>query len=438
MNEVTQNHYNRINKTVVKKMKHKSTTFSKNKMLNQTQETKEQKVKIKKTSSDCIETKSPFKFTINNPSKTISSSKKLLINDISFNEKLIDTDLFEEGVKEIFQKMMINMKIIKDTINESDKITQENKKSSNSKETFETIILSRDEKKQILESIITESDQRYNNYESQINSIMENLKQINSIFIRMKERAISTLDTIESQFKDDNIFINLNQKDDSMFHTINTNPHIRINPTLSYCETNPNLAKTFTTNSNKKPSSFGKTKGSNTNSSNTRNPLISLNTTINNNYSTTLSTKATSSKISKQGYLSVDKSNKMSSNMLTMKVHTQSDLNFTINNTITEENQTPVIKITSRYEESEIEEFTGSKQLNCLIYKKNNLAEKDHSPFTKKHYKTPSLIPNIDDTTHEQDILDSTRIKIRAIQHQFPYETLLVTKLEEEGYINTR
>jgi len=121
-----------------------------------------------------------------------------------------------------------------------------------------------------------------------------------------------------------------------------------------------------------------------------------------------------------------------------MKVHTQSDLNFTINNTITEENQTPVTKVTSRYEESEIEEYTGSKQLNCLIYKKNNLADKDVSPFAKKHYKTPSLIPMIDDTTYELDIIDSNGMKKRTYNYSNQNEAILLTKNEEEGHLNPR
>jgi hypothetical protein len=121
-----------------------------------------------------------------------------------------------------------------------------------------------------------------------------------------------------------------------------------------------------------------------------------------------------------------------------MKVHTQSDLNFTINNTITEENQTPGTKVTSRYEESEIEEYTGEKQLNFLIYKKNNLADKDLSPFAKKHYKTPSLIPIIDDTTFEHDVIDSNGMKKRTFQYSHHNEAILLTKFEDENQLHSR
>jgi hypothetical protein len=445
MNEVTPNHYNQINKAVVKKMKNNSTNFTKTKKSNQNQEPKKQIIRLKKTSSDNLDYKSsPFKFSKNSLSKTLSS-KRFMMNEISFNEQLIDTDVFDEGVKEIFQRMMNNMKIIKDTINESDRITQGYKKESFNKEAFDMIILTKDEKKHIIEDIISESNQRYHNYEEQINTIMENLSQINSIYYqykdkinKTKERAISTLDTIESQFKEDNIILSANPKDDIKFNTINSKPRKSMNPTLSYSETNPNLGKTFVTNNKKKPLSFSKNNSKNTNSYNTRNPIISLNTTINNNYSSTLSSIPGSTKMCKQGYLSVDKKNNVSSNMLTMKVHTQSDLNFTINNTITEENQTPGTKVTSRYEESEIEEYTGEKQLNFLIYKKNNLADKDLSPFAKKHYKTPSLIPIIDDTTFEHDVIDSNGMKKRTFQYSHHNEAILLTKFEDENQLHSR
>ena len=120
-------------------------------------------------------------------------------------------------------------------------------------------------------------------------------------------------------------------------------------------------------------------KSNNNKDSHISNVLKSHYSTINNN-STTVTAKQTPNKASntfKSIFSTSSKNNNMNSNYSLFQVHGQSDLNFTIGKKEDLDLKNKLIKTTSRYDESEIEENSRIKQFKRLEYKNNNLQEKN-------------------------------------------------------------
>ena len=333
---------------------------------------------MKKTQSDKKSLPRQYITPLNLMCSNSNKTKKNDLNDLVFNNSLIPKGTFDEGIMNIFYQMIDSMKLIRSTINMSQELSNDNSIKSikmNKSNTFQEIILSKREKEDLYSEMILHSNKRFNIYEAHINTIMSNLKSIieivNQFEILNKNTINSPFQTIDSEIKNNNIFKTLdianNKKTKKSPYKINNSLFLENDWSSSHISdhiyNNHNL---FNKSNNNKDSHIS-------------NVLKSHYSTINNN-STTVTAKQTPNKASntfKSIFSTSSKNNNMNSNYSLFQVHGQSDLNFTIGKKEDLDLKNKLIKTTSRYDESEIEENSRIKQFKRLEYKNNNLQEKN-------------------------------------------------------------
>ena len=388
MKEISVKNYkgkNKLNIPIKNNFKQKSNSIKNNVIIN-------------KNKSE-ISSKNIFSKLINpsfSPLKNELIKNKFNPNPNSFENFLIERQTTNDELTKIFDNMISKIKQISRTLKESQHVNnchyqpentlKQHKNIINPKvKNFDLTLLSIKEKNDLYANIILDSNKRINIYEEHINIITNSLLTIRK-FLQYNEDEVNpsmmrlnrTLDSFNLTLKE-SLFIKSNLHDTENFLIDRKRKYSNTQTFSKILDSEYQTIMTNDTEDNYNSSIVNKF--------NHKNNFISQMTTISKNNSL-LSIKQNNNNIS--SIFSSSYINKNYSNHSINQISSNNDLKFTIENSTQKINNNNII--TSRYEASEIEEYSRIQYLNNSNYKKNNLKEKNYtSQFKREHSNTNSF-----------------------------------------------